>query len=99
MIGNERFDNIEDLFSKVIENNIKGDLIETGIWRGGAVIFMNAINKIYNQNRKIYVADSFEGLSPPDDSYPEDKDSELHTESEYIALLDNVKKNFEHYLI
>ena len=57
MIGNERFDNIEDLFSKVIENNIKGDLIETGVWRGGGVIFMNAINKIYNHNRKICIAD------------------------------------------
>ena len=31
-----------------MENNIEGDLIETGVWRGGAVILMDAINKFYN---------------------------------------------------
>ena len=37
-------DNIRYLFEDIINNNIEGDLIETGVWKGGAVIFMNGIN-------------------------------------------------------
>ena len=48
-----------------MNNNIEGDFIEAGVWRGGATIFMAGINKYYNLNGKIYVADSFEGLPPP----------------------------------
>ena len=97
MIGKDRLQNIEDLFNRVIENNIEGDLIETGVWKGGAVIFMNAINKFYKQNRQIYVADSFEGLPPPDTKYPEDKDSRLHNETEYAVSIDDVKSNFKKF--
>ena len=82
MIGEKRTDNIRYLFEDVITNNIEGDLIETGVWKGGAVIYMNGINKYYNQNRKIFVADSFEGLPPPDTKYIYDANSNFHNEKE-----------------
>ncbi len=44
-----------------------GDLIETGVWRGGASIFMRAVLRAHGvTDRAVYVADSFEGLPPPD---------------------------------
>ncbi|MEJ0068602.1 MAG: TylF/MycF/NovP-related O-methyltransferase [Pseudomonadota bacterium] len=44
-----------------------GDLIETGVWRGGATIFMRAILKALGvTDRTVWVADSFEGLPEPD---------------------------------
>jgi O-methyltransferase len=91
MIGEKRFDNIKYLFDDIIVNNIEGDLIETGVWKGGAVIYMNGINKYYNQNRKIFVADSFEGLPPPDPN------ANFHNEKEYSISLDEVKKNFNKF--
>ena len=48
MIGQQRMDNIQECFEDVIKNNIEGDVIETGVWRGGASIFMAGINKFYN---------------------------------------------------
>ena len=36
MIGLKRMDNIEFCVNDTIKNNIPGDLIETGVWRGGA---------------------------------------------------------------
>jgi O-methyltransferase len=94
MIGEKRFDNIRYLFEDVISNNIEGDLIETGVWKGGAVIYMNGINKHYNQTRKIFVADSFEGLPPPDPKYIYDANANFHNEKEYSISLDEVKNNF-----
>jgi len=97
MIGIKRLNNIQDCFEAIKNENIVGDLIETGVWKGGATIFMAGLNKIYNQNRKIYVADSFEGLPKPDEKYPADKDDPHHTYSWLEVSLEQVKKNFQSY--
>lgn len=61
-IGLKRLNNLQFCIEDVIKNNIEGDLIETGIWRGGAVIFMKGLLNYYNQNHRIvYCADSFMG--------------------------------------
>jgi O-methyltransferase len=97
MIGMKRLNNIEYCFEKIIENKISGDLIETGVWRGGSTIFMAGLNKFYKENRKIFVADSFEGLPHPDPKYTEDNGDE-HYKHEYLAVgLDEVKENFIKY--
>lgn len=40
MIGKKRLDNLQKCRETVIGENIPGDFIEPGIWRGGACIFM-----------------------------------------------------------
>ncbi len=68
MIGLKRLENIEFCFREVIKDNIPGDFIETGVWRGGSTIFMKALLKDSNiNNRVVWVADSFEGLPKPDE--------------------------------
>src|SRR5258706_10715110 len=47
MIGYKRLSNVQDCVINVINNKVEGDLIETGVWRGGTVIFMRAILKAY----------------------------------------------------
>ncbi|MGH2711318.1 MAG: TylF/MycF/NovP-related O-methyltransferase, partial [Actinomycetota bacterium] len=42
MIGLKRLDNIEFCVADVVRRGVPGDLIETGVWRGGATIFMRA---------------------------------------------------------
>jgi len=97
MIGNKRLLNIQYCFEDIIKNNIEGDLIETGVWRGGSTIFMAGLNKYYDQNRKIYVADSFEGLPPPDTKYPVDNGDGHHT-IEFLAVSqEEVMNNFRKY--
>ena len=67
MIGMERLRNIRELVSHVIGDEIPGDFIETGAWRGGACIYMRSILKVLGiTDRKIWVADSFEGLPKPE---------------------------------
>src|SRR5262245_54822803 len=43
-----RFDNLRHCIVDVIRRGVPGDLIETGVWRGGAAIFMRAVLKAYN---------------------------------------------------
>src|SRR4051794_3839132 len=39
MIGLRRLDNLQFCVEDVIRHGVRGDLIETGVWRGGATIF------------------------------------------------------------
>lgn len=99
MIGKKRMDNIHFCAREVIKNEIPGDFVETGVWRGGATIFMRAILKAYgDKNRRVWVADSFAGLPPPNPKdYPEDNGYNLHVYNYLAISLDEVKSNFSKY--
>jgi hypothetical protein len=99
MIGIKRLENIQYCVTEVIKNNVEGDLIETGVWRGGATIFMRALLKAAgDKNRTVWVADSFEGLPKPNEElYPADKGDVHYKHSEVNASLEDVKANFEKY--
>lgn len=99
MIGLKRLDNLQFCIQDVIANHVPGDLIETGVWRGGAAIFMRAVLKAYQvKDRNVWVADSFEGLPAPNpDKYPEDADSSLYRFKVLAVSLERVKTNFERY--
>lgn len=79
MTGWARLNNIRDLLTDIICNNIRGDYIETGVWRGGASIFAKAVMSALEEpdddesttissspHRISYVCDSFQGLPPGD---------------------------------
>jgi hypothetical protein len=62
-----RLDNIQACIDSVLADGVPGDFIETGVWRGGATIFMRAALKAAGvTDRTVWVADSFEGLPEPD---------------------------------
>ena len=66
MIGYKRLTNIEECIRVIHDEQIPGDLIETGVWRGGAVIFMKAVLRELNStDRIVWLADSFQGLPKP----------------------------------
>lgn len=99
MIGLKRLDNLQFCIEEILNNAIPGDLIETGVWRGGATIFMRAVLMMYNcTERNVWVADSFKGVPPPQpDKYPHDKDAYWHKYSILSVAVEQVKKNFERY--
>lgn len=95
MVGKRRLDNVQACIEDVLRNNVEGDLIETGAWRGGVTIFMSAVLKAYGINdRSVWVADSFEGLPAPKNSY----DGFDLSEVDMLAVsIEKVKENFEKF--
>jgi hypothetical protein len=99
MIGLTRLDNLEWCVRDVIERDVPGDLIEAGVWRGGAGILMRAVLEAWgDRTRKVWLADSFEGLPAPDpDAYPADRFADFHVH-EFLAVgEDEVARNFARY--
>jgi O-methyltransferase len=99
MVGRKRLDNLQECVERVITDRVPGDLIETGVWRGGAVILMRAILDIYgDHDRIVYAADSFAGLPAPDEGqYPADAGSQLHNAEPLAVPRSEVERNFRLY--
>ena len=99
MIGTLRLNNLHDCVRTVLAENVPGDFIETGVWRGGSCIFMRGALEAYNDpSRAVWLADSFEGLPRPnEDAYPDDR-ADIHwTHSELAISLEQVQANFARY--
>ena len=52
----------------VVENKIPGDFVECGVWRGGSVILIAlALAHFGDTDRKIFLYDTFTGMTKPDE--------------------------------
>jgi hypothetical protein len=95
MIGIKRLHNFRTLILKAIEDGVGGDILEAGVWRGGASILARAILRaVGDTTRRVILADSFEGLPPPDPAFPLDASSNLHEHRELAISLQTVQTNF-----
>jgi O-methyltransferase len=99
MIGLHRSRNVRAAVERILAEGIPGDLIEAGAWRGGASILMRGVLAAYEDPaRRVFVADSFEGLPEPDgERYPLDAADINFAESELAVGLEEVRANFERY--
>ena len=100
MIGLMALDNIEYCIDDIKKNNIEGDFLEAGVWRGGATIFMKALSEIFNMNKKVWVADAFESTFPlSEKKYSLDNDVKWQDPmlDKLKVSLDEVKENFNKY--
>lgn len=99
MIGRARMDNVHDAVRSVVRDGVAGDLIETGVWRGGTSILMKGILEAYgDRTRKVWVADSFRGVPPPNpEKYPADRDCRWDQMDVLRVTKEQVRANFDRY--
>lgn len=98
-IGLKRLDNLQFCIERVVNDVVEGDLIETGVWRGGATIFKRAVlTALGIDSRKVFVADSFRGLPEPDvERFPEDSGDTHYRHSILAISRGEVENNFRRY--
>ena len=98
MIGLERLENLRETVGTVVREEVPGDLIETGVWRGGACILMRAVLlALGDEGRTVWVADSFRGLPRPSGRYAADEGDPLWTWEHLAVSEDDVRRNFARY--
>lgn len=52
----------------IVRNDIKGDLVECGVWKGGSMMAMAySLIKEGDLSRRLYLFDTFEGMTNPQD--------------------------------
>jgi len=97
MTDKKRVNGLINSIEYILENNIPGDFVECGVWRGGNIMVMILLLQKYGKTRKIWLYDTFEGMSEPT---PEDTHKGKHAQTmmeknsfiKCIASIDYVKK-------
>lgn len=100
MIGPRGLQNIRECVEDVLQQDVPGDLIEAGVWRGGATLFMRALLAAHGDSqRTVWLADSFRGLPTPAESgHSEDVgDEEWAKRAWFNVSLESVRRTFERY--
>jgi O-methyltransferase len=100
MIGMQRLTSLQHCVETVLADDIPGDLVECGVWRGGASILMRAVLAAYaDETRCVWLADSFAGVPPPDAAnYKADKGIRLDRAAGVLAVPESeVRANFQRY--
>jgi len=90
----------------IVHNNIEGDFVECGVWRGGCALAMAMVLSDLKSDKKIYLFDTFEGMTMPtefdktrygthalDTHVPNDKGG-LSSHRWAYASLEDVKEQF-----
>jgi O-methyltransferase len=96
MVGHRRLENIEKCIRSVVAENIDGDIVECGVWRGGASLYAKAVlNVLDADNRTLWLADSFEGM--PVQNEADRVDPALDDCSFLAVSLDEVQENFTRF--
>jgi len=99
MVGSRRLDNVLECAVAAVEQGIPGDFIETGVWRGGVTILMRGVlAALGDEQRRVWVADSFEGLPAPDEErHPADAGLDWSDVETLKVDVESVRRNFERY--
>ncbi len=100
MIGMQRLTSLQHCVEAVLAEDIDGDLVECGVWRGGACILMRAVLAVYeDEARCVWLADSFAGVPPPDiDNYTADRDLRLDLSADVLGVSEAaVRANFKRF--
>jgi O-methyltransferase len=94
MLGTRQLDHMQQCIVDVLTRGVPGDLIETGVWRGGMTIFMRAVLMAHHvTDRKVWAADSFAGLP----SVNRQHDTFDWHRGDMAVSLEIVKNNFARY--
>ncbi|MBU9763050.1 macrocin O-methyltransferase [Mycobacterium sp. TNTM28] len=100
MIGMKRLTSLQECVETVVADDIPGDLIECGVWRGGACILMRAVLAAYGDHtRNVWLADSFQGVPRSDpENYKADKGIRAELAAGILGVSEaDVRANFERY--
>ena len=89
----ERVDALLSAINYLERNNIEGDFVECGVWKGGSCMAMaKKLLKNNSKSRKIWLFDTFEGMTEPDEN-----DVEVETGLKGKELLENTTRNSQKY--
>ena len=69
MTSAERMYSLYQSVEYIFKNNIKGDFVECGVWKGGSSMLMALmLSERGITDKKLYLYDTFEGMSEPSES-------------------------------
>ncbi len=95
MVSPKALRNAREAVETVLAEDVPGDCLEAGVWRGGLCIMMKAVLRAAGSPRRVYVCDSFRGLPEITDGV--DASLRLHDRPLLAVAADQVRENFRRF--
>jgi hypothetical protein len=68
MTSAERIYSLIEAVRYVVANNIPGDIVECGVWKGGSMMAVaETLQYLKDTSRELYLYDTYEGMSEPEE--------------------------------
>lgn len=100
MVGLERLNQLHQALDTIEEEKIPGNILEAGVWRGGAMIFVAQYLNVWQlSGRKVFACDSFQGLPRAQKEFPVDEGDTWHSYDYLSVSLEQVQENFASYMV
>jgi hypothetical protein len=68
------YDDLVAIFAELRSRRVAGDIVAAGVWKGGSALYLQALNKHFELNRRIWLSDTFSGFL--EDRITHEKDRE-----------------------
>ena len=107
LTSKERINSLLQATKYVVENNVPGDIVECGVWKGGSMMAVAlTLLKEKKEKKDLYLLDTYEGMSKPteldisfegkkaDSQFKENKINDDSSEW-CFASIDEVKQNLK----
>ena len=78
MVSDKHLSFLEEIIKNINNENISGDIIECGVWKGGCSMWMMTCQKKYNMDRSFYLYDTFDGMTFPDSDKDDKKAVDIY---------------------
>lgn len=108
MCSKYRIQALANAIHDVVDNNIPGDFVECGTWRGGLAALMLHNVTMHCLDKKIYIYDTFEGMPEPGDNncdtskrmYEENKGDWCKASIDIVqSVLEEIASTYQHYCV
>jgi O-methyltransferase len=91
MTSRERIFSAIEATKFISKNNILGDIVECGVWKGGSTMaILETLRQAGDDSRNIFLYDTFEGMSAPTE---DDKTNSNKTAEELLSENEDKEKN------
>lgn len=94
MTSKERIDSLYDSLEYIRENNLEGDFVECGVWKGGNILGIITYLQHHSMQGSVWLFDTFSGMTLPgemDIDFVNRKASNIFEDVKCASSLDSVK--------
>jgi O-methyltransferase len=96
-VDDTRCNHLYSIMEEIRDRNIPGDLVETGVYKGGTSMIMAYCNKEFKLNKRQWLCDSFKGCPDPTKTILGRHPDEAHGEGDFACDQQTVAENFRKY--
>ena len=95
--GLRRFmESLEMMIADIVENDVRGDVMQTGVYIGVVDALIAAILKAHDKSHRTHwLCDSFTGMPPPSAKYPQDAKNKYFRNRRFDIGVGVPRRNFE----